>query len=201
MAIRTVERIQNESIKNVEKYCLEPRSYFEVENTSGYQLDLAMTGRAFLFRSFQHMISVPLSNSVTNKKLFKFYVTHSKPQYEVWTLKNISDVKKIEETRLGAFTNFKLTMMRGTNNEKYEFSFVDIPIMNPYYWIVIFGMLKKHESKFGSQLQHLKKMIRCYVMELRNMGTARSLGKNTSLKACDQPNHLEELRDGLIQKE
>lgn len=105
--------------------------------------------------------------------------------------------------KIGEFTNFKLTTMRGTNNEKYEFSFVDIPIMNPYYWIVIFGMLKKHESKFGSQLQHLKKMIRCYVMELHKMGieVARSLGKNTSLKACDQPNHLEELRDGLIQKD
>lgn len=78
---------------------------------------------------------MPLSNIIANKNLFKFFVTHSKPQYEVQCLKNIRHVKKIEERRVDGCMNYMFTVLRGPNNEKYEFSFADLHIMNPYDWI------------------------------------------------------------------
>lgn len=50
-----VARIQHGAIKNVEKYLLEPRSYFAVDNTSDCQLDLPMIALDFLFISFQNI--------------------------------------------------------------------------------------------------------------------------------------------------
>lgn len=128
----TNEIIQNVAIKEVEKYWLDPNSSFVVDNLTYSKLDLPMTSKAFLFRCFQNMNNVPLSNVVVNKKLFKFCVTYSKPQYEVWTLKKISLGKKIEEVRLGDFTNYKFTVLRESNNKQFVFTFVDLPIMNPY---------------------------------------------------------------------
>lgn len=71
-------------------------------------------------------------NSVVNKNLFKFYVTYSKPQYEVWSLKKIVVVKKCEEAKVDGYTNNKFTMVRGLSNEESEFTFAELPIMNPY---------------------------------------------------------------------
>lgn len=73
-----------------------------------------------------------LFNSARNNKLFKFYTTYLKLQYEVWTLKKISTMKRIEEMRLEEFTNYKLTIMRGSKNKQSIFTIVDIPTMNPY---------------------------------------------------------------------
>lgn len=107
----------------------------------------------YLFKCFQNIVGVCLAKIVANKKLFKFYVTHSKPQYVVWSLKKIVVVKKCEEEKTDGYTNYKFTVLRGLTTKLFEFSFTDLPIMNPYDWFMLFSHLMQQESKFASQLQ------------------------------------------------
>lgn len=58
--------------------------------------------------------------------------------------------KKIEEITIDEFKNYKFTILRGENKDCSVISLVDLPIMNPHDWIVLDGILKKHESKFSS---------------------------------------------------
>lgn len=84
-----------------------------------------------------------MTNSAVNKTQFKFYVTHSKPQHEVWSLKKIVAVKKYKKEKTDGYTNYNFTMLKGLNYEVYEFSFFDLPIMNPYDWFMLFSLLKQ----------------------------------------------------------
>lgn len=59
-------RNQDVVIKKVEKYWLEPNSSYFVENIVDFQLDFPICGRDFLFKSFNHLAKIPLSNYRVN---------------------------------------------------------------------------------------------------------------------------------------
>ena len=87
-----------------------------------------MTVKAFVFKSFPNTICVPLTNSTMNKKLFKFYALQSRLQYEVWSLKKIYNIQECEVEEIeNGFLNFKFKALRGSNNEEFSLSFVDLP--------------------------------------------------------------------------
>lgn len=163
-----------------------------------------MCRKAFLFRSFNHMAKLPLSNSVANKKLFRFYLNNFHPQYDVWSLKQIMNVKKIEEAKIDEFTNYWFKILRVDNKDRSVITLADLPFMNSHDWIVLYRIWKKHETKFCSHLLHITRMIRNYCMEVRNMDdeVSKSMKKNaTSTISIDQHEGLEYIREGLIQKE
>lgn len=103
---------------------------------------------------------------------------------------------------MGEFTNYNFTVLRRSNNEQFVFTFADLAIMNLYDLIVMFRILKNHESKFGPHLHHLKKMIRFYIMEICSIDieVAGVLKKNTSVQPCDQLKILEDMRDSFFKR-
>lgn len=112
-------------------------------------------------------------------------------------------VKKIEEVKIDEFPNYRFTILRGENKDRFVDTLVDLPFMNPHDWIILYEILKKHESKIGSQLLHIIHMIRNYCMEVSKMDVevSKSMKKKSTVKPQDQLEGLEELRKGLIQIE
>lgn len=43
----------------------------------------------------------------------------------------ISSVRECVEEKIDGFMNYQFKVLRGTSNEEYQFSFVDLPFMNP----------------------------------------------------------------------
>lgn len=114
----TIERIQDVEIKKVEPYWLEPNSSYLIKNLTNSLLDFRMCERAFLFRCFNYIASIPLCNSEENKKIFPFCLNHSKPQYEVLPLKRIVVIKKMEKAKIDEFINYIFTILRGDLKEQ-----------------------------------------------------------------------------------
>ena len=100
-----------------------------------------------------------------NKKLFKFYVTYSKPRYDIWNLKRISG----ETFKADEYTNVKLLARRGVAHEMFYFILIDLPLMNPYKWIVMLNILFKEPVKYEPIIQHLRRMIKPYIQEISKM--------------------------------
>lgn len=72
-----------------------------------------------------------------NRKLFEFYVSQSRPQYEVWSLKKISVVCECEaESMNDEFLNRKFEALRGSDNQDCAFYFANLPQLNPYNWFI-----------------------------------------------------------------
>lgn len=120
---QTMERIQFVVMKKVETYWLEPYSSYLIENLTYSQFDLPICGRAFLFRCFNHMANIPLSNFEESKKFFMFYFKYSKLQQK-FGLKRIVAIKNMEEAKIEEFTYYKFTILRGDLKQKSEFIFV-----------------------------------------------------------------------------
>lgn len=72
--------------------------------------------------------------------------------------------------------------------------------MNPLDLIMLYGILKKHESKLGSQLLHITHMISNYCMEVGKVDVEVSMivKNNVIAKLQAQPDRLEEKREGFI---
>ncbi|CAI9260874.1 unnamed protein product [Lactuca saligna] len=105
-------------------------------------------------------------------------------QYELLSLKKITTVKNCEAIEVDGFMNYRFKIVRGNNNKEFEFTFVDLPLMNPNDWIVQFNILLTEKTNYANQLYHLKKMIISYLMEFCNVDVevASVFQKNTTMK-------------------
>lgn len=72
-------RMDKEAIQKVEFFWLETISSLSVENSQECQLDFPMMPKAFMFRSLDKPVDVPMSNLAISKTLFNFYAKQSKP--------------------------------------------------------------------------------------------------------------------------
>ncbi|CAI9279876.1 unnamed protein product [Lactuca saligna] len=89
----TLDQMQEEAIDDLNLFCLEPKTSFDTNNDVEFQMDIPITLIVFLFQCFENIRKFPLSNTVTNKKLFSFYLKYSKPQYKSWSLKTVVRLK------------------------------------------------------------------------------------------------------------
>lgn len=46
------------------------------------------------------------------------------------------------------FTNVAFKARRGVNHELFDFTFADLPLMNPYDWSIMFNILSKEKIKY-----------------------------------------------------
>lgn len=108
-----------------------------------------------------------------------------------------------EVVEVDEIANYKFKALRGSNNEEFLFSFVDLSLMNLNDWIMLFNVLSQEKTKYASQLMHLKRMIRSYCLEISKMDVevVVVLQINTSVMPCDQSDNLEQILNGFIQKE
>jgi len=114
----TMKRFNEESFSNPKVYWLQPSVSFEIVNTSESQLDFPLTTMAFIWRSFETVAHIPVSDKDTTMRLLTFYLNRAKPQYITWSLKNLMGLKVRGSVPLEGFTNIKFTRYRGEHMEK-----------------------------------------------------------------------------------
>lgn len=83
--------------------------------------------------------------------------------------RGITTVKVTGLIETDSFPNVKFKVERGSINQVYEFTLVDLPCLNPYDWIVLYNMLLKDEMKYEPVISHLKLMIMSYIQEIGEM--------------------------------
>ncbi|CAI9274163.1 unnamed protein product [Lactuca saligna] len=108
-------------------------------------VDEPSTHWAFLFRCFQKIEIVPLSDSDVNHMLFSFYLKYGKPQFQVWSLQNIVAMKVCAPFPADDFINMNFIGFGGTKHTEFEFTLADLPSMNPHDWICLLMILSKDE--------------------------------------------------------
>ncbi|CAI9286003.1 unnamed protein product [Lactuca saligna] len=99
--------------------------------------------------------------------------------------------------------NTQLKGFRGHNHTLHEFILADLPLMNPYDRISLFHFVVKDMKKCEPIFEHFKRMIKCYILELAMIDVQISsvLKRKPILKTFDQPQNIENLRGGLIDKQ
>lgn len=108
----TIEWMQEEAINKLNVYWLEPNTSFSIKNDHDSTFDFPMTTKAFLFWWFDQVLNALLSNTVKNKKLFRFYATYLKSQYDIWTLKRVSGLKVGKPFKADEYMNVSFTTRR-----------------------------------------------------------------------------------------
>ncbi|CAH1437432.1 unnamed protein product [Lactuca virosa] len=144
----SLERIEDESLNKPKLYWLEPQTSFSVDNDVECQLDLPITVIAFQFRCFESIEKVPMGNTTINKKIFNFYLKHSKPQYESWNIKKIVGLKVRKSEKVDDLIKIHFKVVRGNNHEADEFTMVDLPLMNPFDWVSTLNIVSREPVKF-----------------------------------------------------
>lgn len=109
----TLERIINEAIDNLNVYWLKPIGSFDMENSSDLQLDMPITPKAFLFRSFDKIANIYPADKGVDQALCSFYIKHMRPQYEMWSSKNITVVKVCRSIETKSFINARFKVAPG----------------------------------------------------------------------------------------
>lgn len=101
------------------------------------------------------------------------------------------------------FLNIPIKGFRAHNHIFHEFTLAELLFVNPYDWISLFHIVAKDLKKYEPNYEHLKKMIKCNIMELAKMNVeiASVLKRKPILKPFDQPQNIANLRGGLIDKE
>lgn len=166
-------------------------------------MDFPLTPRALLFRFCQKIKKTQTSNNTINRKLFNFYLKYGKPQYESWTLKRIVALKVGLPVDTKDFPNINFKRFCGSNHVLHEFTLDDFPFMNPYDWISIFNIVAKDVRKYQPIFDHLKKIIKCYILEFAKMyiEIASVLNRKPIMKPFEELEDIHDLRVGLIDNE
>lgn len=131
-----------------------------------------------------------------NKKLFKFYVSYLMSQFKVWSMTKIYAIKDCDIMEVDGFVNYKFSI-RGSANEEFLFSFVELPLMNPHDCLIFFNILSKDKTQYVNRLQHLKIMIKFYCLEIFKIDieVTSALNRNKTVEPSKQPCNIEQLCD------
>ena len=133
-----------------------------------------------------------------NRKLFNLYLKYGKPQYKSWSLKRIVGLKVGLPEQTEDFPNIHFKGFWGSNHVLHEFSLADLPLMNPYDWISLFNIIAKDVKKYEPIFDHLKRMIKCYILEITKMDikSAFVLNKRPIMKPFEEPEDIQHMQRG-----
>lgn len=67
------------------------------------------------------------------------------------------------------FRNVHFKAFRGHNSVIHEFTLADLPFLGPYDWILMFNIVVKGVAKYEPIYNQLRKLIRCYILEMEMM--------------------------------
>ncbi|KAL7598229.1 hypothetical protein Lser_V15G23058 [Lactuca serriola] len=112
------------------------------------------------------MISLDRINSVDSQELVEFYLMSAQPQYQTWSAQKIINVRVLKPFREGNFTNVRFKVLRGSAKTEHAISLADLPNLNPHDWIILHNILLTNEAEYGPIIDHFKRMLVCYIMEV-----------------------------------
>lgn len=144
-----------------------------------------------------------MENKTIYRKLFNFYVMHSKPQYESWNLKKIVGLKGGKSKGVEDFTNVHFKVVCGHNHEVDEFSLADLPMRNLFDWISILNIISNETGKYEPICSHIKRLIKAYIFEISKMDVEISyvLNKRHIIKHVDPSENHDSMKVGIIENE
>ncbi|CAI9260956.1 unnamed protein product [Lactuca saligna] len=93
------------------------------------------------------------------------------------------------------FINVQIKGFQGANHVLYKFTLADLPFLNPFDWILLFNIVVKDMKKYEPIYEHLKRMIKCYILEIAKMDVeiAYVLKKRPFFKPFDLPEDIQHL--------
>lgn len=114
----------------------------------------------------------------------------------------IVGVKVGKPFNVEGFINVHFKGYKGVKLELFDFTLAYLPIMNPYDWSIILGIVSHDHVKYEPIFHILRKMIIGYIQEVSKMDIefGNVLTRKPILNPMDQPNNIENLNVGFIQK-
>lgn len=92
-----------------------------------------------------------------------------KSQYETWSANKITIVKVIGPIEIDSFPIARFKVARDSTSQVYEFTLTDLPLLNPYDWIMLCNMLLRDEQEYEPIVAHLKQMLISYIQDIGKM--------------------------------
>ncbi|KAL7600948.1 hypothetical protein Lser_V15G23566 [Lactuca serriola] len=196
----TRERMIKEAIETPSILWLEPVISFDCNNTVDSQFDMPLTRKAFIFHAFSNIFEVPHPNDELDRELIDFYLAAARPQYLTWSAQKIVNVRVLKPYVVGRFTNVKFKLIRGSARTAHLISLADLPNLNPHDWIVLYNILLTNEAEYGPILDHVKRMLACYIMEvaLMDQEVATVFKKKPKIAPVGSASDLNQMQMGKI---
>ncbi|KAL7583070.1 hypothetical protein Lser_V15G44417 [Lactuca serriola] len=196
----TRERMIKEAIDTPSILWLEPVISFDCNNSVDSQFDMPLTRKAFIFHAFSNIYEVPHPNPEVDRELIDFYLKAARPQYLTWSAQKIVNVRVLKPYTEGRFINVRFKVIRGSARTAHHISLADLPNLNPHDWIVLHNILLTNEAEYGPIIDHLKRMIVCYIMEvaLMDQEVATVFKKKPKIAPVGSASDLNQMKMGKI---
>ncbi|KAL7611656.1 hypothetical protein Lser_V15G06890 [Lactuca serriola] len=196
----TRERMIKEAIDTPSILWLEPVISFDCNNTVDSQFDMPLTRKAFIFHAFSNIFEVPHPDAELDRELIDFYLKAARPQYLTWSAQKIVNVRVLKPYAEGRFTNVRFKVIRGSAKTAHHISLADLPNLNPHDWIVLHNILLTNEAKYGPIIDHIKRMLVCYIMEvaLMDQEVATVFKKKPKIAPVGSASDLNQMQMGKI---
>ncbi|KAL7590743.1 hypothetical protein Lser_V15G39175 [Lactuca serriola] len=133
------------------------------------EFDMPLTRKAFIFHAFANIAEFPHPHPEVDRELIEFYLKAAQPQYQTWSAQKIINVRVLKPYTKGKFINVRFKVLKGSTKTEHAISLVDLPNLNPHDWIVLHDILLTNEAEYGPIIDHLKRMLVCYIMEVALM--------------------------------
>ncbi|KAL7583768.1 hypothetical protein Lser_V15G45863 [Lactuca serriola] len=194
----TRERMIKEAIDTPSILWLEPVISFDCYNSVDSQLDMPLTRKAFIFHAFSNIYEVPHPNPEVDRELIDFYLKAARPQYLTWSTQKIVNVRVLKPYTEGRFINVRFKVIRGSAKSEHLITLADLPNLNPHDWIVLHNILLTNEAEYGPIIDHLKRMIVCYIMEvaLMDQEVATVFKKKPKIAPVGSASDLNQMKNG-----
>ncbi|KAL7619172.1 hypothetical protein Lser_V15G03621 [Lactuca serriola] len=196
----TRERMIKEAIDTPSILWLEPVISFDCDNSVDSQFDMPLTRKAFIFHAFSNIFEVPHLNAELDRELIDFYLKAARPQYLTWSAQKIVSVRVLKPYTEGQFINVRFKVIRGSARTAHHISLADLPNLNPHDWIVLHNILLMNEAGYGLIIDHIKRMIVCYIMEvaLMDQEVATVFKKKPKIAPVGSASDLNQMKMGKI---
>ena len=91
-------------------------------------------------------------------------------------------------------------MLRGLDKVEHAISLADLPNLNPHDWIILHNILLTSEAEYGPIIDHFKRMLVCYIMEVAKMDQemASVFNKKPTISPVDSASDLNKMQMGRI---
>ncbi|KAL7584446.1 hypothetical protein Lser_V15G43419 [Lactuca serriola] len=165
----TLEKLLKEAIETPSILWLEPVISLDRDNSVDSQFNMPLTRKAFVFHAFDNIAEFPHPHPKVDRDLVEFYLRAAQPQYQTWSAQKIVNVRVLKPYLEGNFTNVWFKVLRGSAKTEHAISLADLPNLNPHDWIILHNILLTNEAEYGPIIDHFKRMLVCYIMEVAKM--------------------------------
>ncbi|KAL7609651.1 hypothetical protein Lser_V15G12998 [Lactuca serriola] len=196
----TLERMIKEAIDTPSILWLEPVISLDCSNNVDSQFDMSLTRKAFIFHAFSNVAEFPHPHPQVDRDLIDFYLKAAQPPYQTWSAQKIINVRVLKPYTEGKFINVRFKVLRGSAKTEHAISLADLPNLNPHDWIILHNILLTNKAEYGPIIDHLKRMLVCYIMEvaLIDQEIASVLKKKPKISPVGSASDLNQMQMGRI---